>query len=140
MRTPSTRAALVLAFVVTACAGTAGEPTTGDPTMVANETAPAGSAPSLPVGEVPTELLEAVVADAAEKAGVAPAEVAVLAAEAVTWSDGSLGCPEPGMVYTQALVPGYRVVLEIGGDELHFHASQSGDFRFCEDPQPPLED
>jgi hypothetical protein len=26
----------------------------------------------------------------------------VVSAKAVTWSDGSLGCPEPGKLYTQA--------------------------------------
>jgi hypothetical protein len=36
----------------------------------------------------------------------------VVQAEAVTWPDGALGCPEPGIVYTQALVPGYWVVVE----------------------------
>jgi len=71
--------------------------------------------------------------------GSEPAELQVVAAEAVTWNDGSIGCPEPGMMYTQALVPGYRVLLEAGGEELAFHATESGDFRFCADPQPPLE-
>ena len=94
---------------------------------------------SLPSGEVPTDLLESIVAEAAERAGVEPAEIQVVAAEAVTWNDGSIGCPEPGMMYTQALVPGYRVLLEAGGDELAFHATESGEFRFCADPQPPLE-
>ena len=42
------------------------------------------------------------------------ADLKVLSAEAVTWSDGSLGCPEPGMMYTQALVPGYRVQIRGG--------------------------
>jgi hypothetical protein len=85
-------------------------------------------------------MLEQVVADAASGAGVDPSDVRVVTAESVTWSDGSLGCPEPGMMYTQALVPGYRVVVEIDGGELHFHASESGDLAFCEDPQPPVDD
>ena len=29
----------------------------------------------------------------------------------VTWPDGSLGCPEPGNSYTQALVEGYQIGL-----------------------------
>ena len=95
--------------------------------------------PTLPGGEVPGDLLESIIADAAERAGVEPGEIQVLAAEAVTWNDGSIGCPEPGMMYTQALVPGYRVLLGAGGEELAFHATESGDFRFCADPQPPLE-
>ena len=30
-------------------------------------------------------------------------------------------------------------VLEVDGQQLNFHAAESGDFRFCESPQPPLE-
>ncbi|HEU4808855.1 MAG TPA: hypothetical protein VFT01_11385 [Homoserinimonas sp.] len=91
------------------------------------------------VGGVPEEMLSEVVADAASRAAVDPSAVNVIVAEAVTWSDGSLGCPEPGMSYTQALVPGYRVVVEAGGEELHFHAGVSGEFRYCDDPRPALE-
>jgi hypothetical protein len=85
-------------------------------------------------------MLERVIADAASGAGVDPSEVEVVAAEAVTWPDGSLGCPQPDQMYTQALVPGYRVILEIDGEELHFHASESGEFALCADPQPPVHD
>lgn len=59
---------------------------------------PATVAPSLPLAEVPSQLLEQVVAAAADRAGIEPAAVEVLTAEAVTWSDGSLGCPERGMM------------------------------------------
>lgn len=99
--------------------------------------APAGSAPA--VGDVPPDMLEGVIADAASGAGVDPSDVEVITAEAVTWPDGALGCPQPDQMYTQALAPGYRVVVEIDGEELHFHASESGEFAFCADPQPPVD-
>ena len=95
---------------------------------------------SSPEGDVPTAMLERVIADAATGAGVDPSEVEVVAADAVTWPDGALGCPQPDQMYTQALVPGYRVILEIDGEELHFHASEAGEFAFCADPQPPVDD
>ncbi|MEJ7720727.1 MAG: hypothetical protein WKF58_09900 [Ilumatobacteraceae bacterium] len=41
--------------------------------------------------------------------------------ERVTWRDGSLGCPKQGELYTQALVPGRRVILRAGGSELAYH-------------------
>lgn len=90
-------------------------------------------------GEVPEDLLADILAEAASQAGVDPSAVEVIVAEEVTWSDGSLGCPEEGMSYTQALVPGYRVVVDVDGEELNFHASQRGGFQLCEDPQPPAE-
>ena len=73
-------------------------------------------------------MLEQVIADAASGAGVDPSAVEVISAEAVTWPDGSLGCPQPGQAYTQALVPGYRVILDVDGEEMAFHASEDGDF------------
>lgn len=94
---------------------------------------------SLPAGEVPEALLGRVIADAASGAGVDPSAVEVISAEAVTWSDGALGCPLPDQMYTQALVPGYRVVLDVDGEEMSFHAAEDGEFAFCADPQPPAE-
>jgi hypothetical protein len=55
------------------------------------------------------------VADLAARLGVPEADIEVLTVEAVTWPDGSLGCPEEGKMYTQALVDGHRIVL--GHDE-----------------------
>lgn len=90
-------------------------------------------------GEVSPELLGRILADAKERTGASADELRVVVAEAVTWSDGSLGCPQPGMGYTMALVPGYRVVVEAGGVEHHYHASERGAFTYCADPQPPAE-
>jgi hypothetical protein len=103
---------------------------------------PAPSAPDLetvppadePVtGEVPAEVMAAIVADAAERAEVAADAIEVVQAAAVTWSDGSLGCPEPGMTYTMALVDGYHVILDAGGEELDYRVMAQGGFRLCED-------
>lgn len=51
--------------------------------------------------------------------------------EAVTWSDGSLGCPQPGQTYTQALVAGWRLVVRAKGREAVYHASQRGQWLLC---------
>ena len=58
----------------------------------------------------------------ADKIEVPLDEVHVVSVEDVTWSDGSLGCPQPGFSYTQALVPGYRVALEHAGRTHFVHA------------------
>lgn len=70
--------------------------------------------------------------------GVDRDDIEVVTAEFVTWSDGSLGCPEPDMMYTQALVEGYRIVLDVAGDEVAFHGAQGDAPARCEDPQPPV--
>ena len=76
-------------------------------------------------------MLEQIRADAALRARVAPDDVKILAVEPVTWADGSLGCPEPGMMYTQALVRGYRVRVEALSTMLAYHANAQGAFRHC---------
>lgn len=76
-------------------------------------------------------VVDAVLADAAMRTGRPIEELEVVSAQSVTWSDGSLGCPQPGMMYTQALVPGYRVVVEAGGQRYDYHASLRGGFALC---------
>jgi hypothetical protein len=89
-------------------------------------------------GEVPTELLDAILKDAAGRTGAAPEQVSVIQAQAVTWNDGSLGCPQPGMMYTQALVNGYWVVLEVAGKKFDYRATGAGYFSLCEGGFLPL--
>lgn len=97
-----------------------------------------GATPTTGAG-IAQEMIDAVVEQAASETGVDLDDIRVVTAEAVTWSDGSLGCPQPGQAYTQALVPGFRVILEVDGEEMHYHASQSGDFTACADPVDPVE-
>ena len=54
----------------------------------------------------------------------------------VTWPNGAMGCPKPGMAYTQALIPGYRIVLEAEGRTYHYHAREHGEPFFCAHPEP----
>jgi hypothetical protein len=39
--------------------------------------------------------------------------------------------PQPGMAYTQALVPGVRVRVRAGNETLEYHASQRGQPFHC---------
>jgi len=95
----------------------------------------AGGPPPVPkekaVAGAPAEMIEAALDDAANRSTTARADIKVTSAEAVTWPDGSLGCPQPGMAYTQALVPGYRIVLQAGEQVLNYHASSRGKPLFC---------
>jgi hypothetical protein len=75
--------------------------------------------------------------DLASAEGVDPDAIEVVSAEAVTWPDGSLGCPEPDGMYTQALVEGYRIVLRVEDTEVAYHGQLgSGPFR-CDRPVVP---
>jgi hypothetical protein len=88
-------------------------------------------------GEVPESILAAIVADAADRSGLDPGDLVVTRAEAMTFSDGSLDCPEPGMAYTQALVDGYQVEIDAGDEHLDYRIGAGGSFRLCESDGPP---
>lgn len=81
------------------------------------------------------ELLEQAVEyareDLAEKLGVPVDGMVVQEAMRVTWSDGSLGCPEPGSMYTQALVEGAMVRLIVDGREYRYHGGEDGQMFHC---------
>jgi len=74
---------------------------------------------------------ESVLEDAATRTGVAKANLKVESAIAVTWSDGSLGCPQAGMNYTMALVPGHRIKVRAGEQVLDYHVGPRGHFMVC---------
>jgi hypothetical protein len=83
-------------------------------------------------GEAPQTLLDSILKDLSESSGIAVEKISVYQAEAITWKDGSLGCPQPGMFYTQALVPGFRIILEIGDQKYDYHAAETGYFILCQ--------
>ena len=90
--------------------------------------------------QVPEAILNSILKEAAKLANVPPQELVIVRAEAVVWSDGSLGCPEPGMQYTQALVNGYWVVIRSAEQVYDFRLSRDGSFRLCPEGHghPPL--
>jgi len=90
-------------------------------------------------GEVPQGILNPILEEAAALAEVSHEQLVIVRAQSVVWSDGSLGCPEPGMMYTQALVNGYWVIIEAGGKKYDFRVGRGGSFRLCPpgQGQPP---
>lgn len=106
------------------------EPTTTQPPI--SEEPPSTSAPAIP--PAPGTLADQAVTDLASRLGLDPGQITVVSWEEVTWRDGSIGCPQPGMVYTQALVNGSKIVLEVDGVEYHYHQGGNRDLFLCEQP------
>src|SRR5262245_34517826 len=72
-----------------------------------NESPAAARPPTSPAeSQVPEAILRPILNEAAKVANVSPQQLVIVRAEPVIWNDGSLGCPEPGMEYTQSLVNG----------------------------------
>ncbi len=103
-------------------------PTPSDPTSAGTPTS----------GPTPTEGPAAAVNDLAERLGIDPADISVVSAEEVTWSDASVGCPKPGMMYAQVLTPGSRIVLEANGKRYEYHSAAGKAPFLCEHPKPPV--
>lgn len=85
-----------------------------------------------------TRLAEQARDDLAQWSGIAADQIAISSAQAVTWPDSSLGCPQPGMAYAQVLTPGYLIRLEAGGRVYEYHAGRNSDAFYCADPEPPV--
>lgn len=82
-------------------------------------------------------VLAAVRSDAAVLFGVPVAAVRVQAEE-VVWSDGALGCAGPGVVATQAQVPGWRFSVTAAPVWMAtYHASKQGYWRLCTSGSQP---
>jgi hypothetical protein len=87
-------------------------------------------------GETPQEFIDKAKADLAAVRNIDSSEIEVIRAEAVTYNDGSLGCPQPEEMYMMALVDGYRVVLYYDGIEFDYRLSETGAMVMCDLPQP----
>ncbi len=126
-------ALLVVALVVVGCS-VAAVPSAVPSTSI-GIAAPSGrpdASASLEPGaiDLPASITDPVVAEIARIAGVPVDQVVVVSAESVEFPDGSLGCPQPGMAYTQMVVRGYKIVAKVGGDVYDYRGTGSS-FRRC---------
>jgi hypothetical protein len=80
---------------------------------------------------VPDAILAKAILEAAREASVAPLDVVIVSAEPQTWNDGSLGCPKPGLAYTQSIVEGYHVVVTAGDRTLDYRFGHGDDPVLC---------
>jgi hypothetical protein len=134
MRRFSVIAAVAAAALLVACGNEGGA--REEPTMTpTGSTSPSSGPASRPPQSGP---VDQAIADLARRLGVDPGQVSVVSSDEVTWRDGSLGCPEPGKYYTQALIEGTRIVLEARGKQYHYHSGGARSPFLCENPQPPL--
>ncbi|MHB0876865.1 MAG: hypothetical protein ACYC5O_12575 [Anaerolineae bacterium] len=69
--------------------------------------------------------------DLAGRLGTGLEAIRVVSIEAKRWNDAGLGCPEPGKVYLQAMVDGFRLILETGGRRYDYR-SDGRRVRLCE--------
>jgi hypothetical protein len=68
-------------------------------------------------------------------------QISLIEAKAVTWSDASLGCPQPGMRYKQVPEDGALIVLQANGIIYEYHSGGNRGLFLCQkaskEPAPP---
>jgi hypothetical protein len=106
--------------------------TQGEPTQM-NLVLPTPSASDL------ESLIEKAKEDLAQRLTIPISDIGLVEAKAVIWSDSSIGCPQPGMLYAQVLTPGYLVKLKYDSRNFEYHAGKGGALTYCENPLPPVE-
>ncbi len=92
-------------------------------------------APEQAAGTSPPEteaVVRMAVEDLTQRLSLAPEAIRLVSVGAVEWSDASLGCPQPGMMYAQVITPGYRVVLEAGSKRYEYHTDRAGVAVLCQ--------
>jgi hypothetical protein len=92
-----------------------------------------------PMPDVESDLVFKAKLDLAERLSISIEAIDLIRFEEVIWRNGSLGCPKPGMMYTQALVNGSLIVLRVQGTEFEYHSGGLGDPFYCPDPESPLD-
>lgn len=84
------------------------------------------------------KLIEMSKMDLSQRLSIPVSEIKLVSAQDVVWSDSSLGCPNPSVMYLQVLTPGYLIRLEALGQEFEFHTDKNGQIIQCDNPSPPL--
>lgn len=124
--------ALLALLCLAACSG-GHEPMSGDSDPAAGDAADdpeASVAGSASAGDLRPDVAAAR-KDLAGRLGVAEDEIEFVEHRNVTWSDGAIGCPEPGMMYTQALVPGIWIHFRVAGEDHVYHGTRGGEPFYC---------
>lgn len=93
-------------------------------------------APAPGIPDYRPRLVRDVKLDLGRRLGVDISEIELADLASVTWPDFSLGCPRPGQVYGQAIVPGYRITLSAGGREYVYHTDARTRFVTCPEINP----
>ena len=88
--------------------------------------------------EHPNQQVAVAMTDLVDRLGIDAASIEVVSVEEVTWPDGSIGCPQPGMRYTQALVNGSRIVLRTGGADYQYNSGGGREPFYCANPGDPV--
>lgn len=75
---------------------------------------------------LPRAVRNAVIRDLSRRQGIAPSNISIVESTERTWRNGCLELAGPGELCTQALVPGWQVVVSNGRENFIYHTNNNG--------------
>lgn len=93
--------------------------------------APENSQPT-PANAYEAGLVAEAKADLAKRLGMEEEAIDFASFEMRIWPDGSLGCPQPGMAYTQVQQEGYRIQLRVADVLYAYHGGEKRRLFLCQ--------
>lgn len=119
---------LILAVLLSACAPTPTQPPEIRATAYPNPSYPNPSYPN-PTDDSAADLTpaqRAALTLLSQTLNLPVDQLTLLSTEAVTWSNGCLDVERPGTMCTQAVVEGYRIMIEANGREYEVRTNETG--------------
>jgi hypothetical protein len=107
------------------------------PTATNPEPSPTAQPTHIPVDIPPAQL--AAIQALADSLGISVDQIKVVSVEAVDWPNGCLGVQHIGMMCTQQIVPGFRIILEANGKQYEYHTNGIGSQVFPANDQQPIQ-
>jgi hypothetical protein len=129
---------LGLMVSLAACKGTE-DPQPAEASLAPSEQASEPEREAVPIPMNLNGQIAASKKDLAQRLDVPPESVVLSGAQQVTWRSSALGCPKPGMNYTEALVRGSVIYLQVDNVIHAYHAKFAGKPFYCprERVEPP---
>jgi hypothetical protein len=114
-------------------------PVTVDLSQITSEPLEEGEVIEMPAPGAPNprvKLIQAVTLDLGQRLNLAIDQIELVQVTETTWGDSSLGCPQPGMVYSMALISGYQIILKAQGELYFYHTGETSTFILCPEGKP----
>lgn len=89
--------------------------------------------PSVSVDAGLQNLIDKARMELAQQLSIQVTQINLIQAISAIWPDSSLGCPQPGMAYSQVLTPGYLIQLQVQADNgvYEYHTDADKLVVFC---------
>lgn len=101
-------------------------PEPGPPREVTPVPTEPSDTPTLPMSEVPDEILKLAYAELSTRLGVKWTDITLVSGEQVDFPDSCLGINTPGMACLDVITPGYRIQLQSGSAVYTYHTDLAG--------------